>query len=244
MSEGSLLLAFDAARRTIGISIPTVVDALIGRYSHDRSNDRLRRWANGLVEATRTTLQVTGIENLPSQPCVLMSNHLSYSDIPLIYAAIPEGLRLRMVAKYELFYVPIWGRAMRNSGFIPIVRSDRKKAIASIEEAKAQVASGTYVWIAPEGTRSRNQKLGTLKKGGFIMARDVGVPIAPLCISGSNAVMPPQGWRLHRDNTVQIHFGAPIATAGRSVEEVMQDVSVAIDPDRVFADSPTAAGGR
>lgn len=242
MSEGSLLLAFYAARRTIGISIPTVVDALIGRYSHERSNQLLRGWAKDLIASTRTTLQVSGLENLPSQPCVLMSNHQSYSDIPLIYAAIPEGLRLRMVAKYELFYVPIWGRAMRNSGFIPIVRSDRKKAIASLEQAKAQIASGTYVWIAPEGTRSRNQKLGTLKKGGFILARDVGVPIAPLCISGSHAVMPPQGWRLHRDNTVRIHFGPVIATADRPIEDVMQDVAAAIDPERVFASQPAAGG--
>ncbi|MBL9007524.1 MAG: 1-acyl-sn-glycerol-3-phosphate acyltransferase [Myxococcales bacterium] len=242
MSEGSLLLALDAARRTIGISIPTVLDALVGRYSHDRSNDRLRRWANGLIERTCTTLDISGIENLPAQPCVLMSNHQSYSDIPLIYSAIPEGLRLRMVAKYELFYVPIWGRAMRASGFIPIVRSDRKKAIASLEEAKQQIGSGTYVWIAPEGTRSRTQKLGSLKKGGFILARDVGVPIAPLCISGSHAVMPPQGWRLHRGHTVRIHFGAPIATADRSLEDVMRDVALAIDPDRVFATQPSSTG--
>lgn len=238
MSEGSLLLAIDAARRTIGISLPTVIDALTGRYSHERSNERLRGWAKGLIEMTRITLQVSGVEHLPSQPCVLMSNHQSYSDIPLIYASIPEGLRLRMVAKYELFYVPIWGRAMRSSGFIPIVRSDRKKAIESLEEAKRQIGSGTYVWIAPEGTRSRNQQLGTLKKGGFILARDVGVPITPMCIDGSHAVMPPQGWRLHRGNTVRIRFGAPIATANREIEDVMQDVAAAIDPARVFAGEP------
>lgn len=238
MSEGSLLLSLDAARRTIGISIPTVLDALTGRHTHDRSSARLRSWSEGLVAMTRTTLEVSGVENIPPYPAVFMSNHQSYSDIPLIYASIPEGLRLRMVAKYELFYVPIWGRAMRSSGFIPIVRSDRKKAIESLEEAKRQIGSGTYVWIAPEGTRSRNQQLGTLKKGGFILARDVGVPITPMCIDGSHAVMPPQGWRLHRGNTVRIRFGAPIATANREIEDVMQDVAAAIDPARVFAGEP------
>ncbi len=242
MSEGSLLLAFDAARRTIGISIPTVLEALIGRHSHERSNRRLRSWAQGLLAAARTTLTTAGEEHLPATPCILMSNHQSYSDIPLIYAAIPEGMRLRMVAKYELFYVPIWGRAMRNSGFIPIVRSDRKKAIASLEEAKRQISSGTYVWIAPEGTRSRSGQLGPMKKGGFILARDIGVPIVPLCIDGSHAVMPPQGWRLHRDHPVRIQFGPPIPTADRPIEDVMQEVARAIDPALVFAaPTPTRA---
>lgn len=240
MSEGSLLLALDAARRTIGISIPTVLEALVGRLSHEASNQRLRRWALGMIAATRTTLEASGQEHLPDTPCILMSNHQSYSDIPLIYAAIPEGLRLRMVAKYELFYVPIWGRAMRNSGFIPIVRSDRKKAIASLEDAKKQVHSGTYVWIAPEGTRSRTGALGTLKKGGFILARDIGVPIVPLCIDGSHAVMPPQGFRLHRDNRVRIKFGPAIPTADRPIEDVMRDVTAAIDPAQVFGSLPTA----
>lgn len=239
MSEGSLLLAIDAARRTIGISIPTVAEALVGRLTHEASNRRLRGWAEKLVATTRTTLETSGQEHLPSTPCILMSNHQSYSDIPLIYAAIPQGLRLRMVAKYELFYVPIWGRAMRNSGFIPIVRSDRKKAIASLEDAKQQVHSGTYVWIAPEGTRSRTGELGTLKKGGFILARDIGVPIVPLCIDGSHAVMPPQGWRLHRDNRVRIRFGPAIATADRPIEDVMAEVALAIDPARVFGTSAT-----
>lgn len=240
MSEGSLILALDAARRTIGISIPTVFEALIGRLSHDRSNQRLRRWAFGLVEATRTTLLATGQEHLPKTPCVLMSNHQSYGDIPLIYASIPEDLRLRMVAKYELFYVPIWGRAMRNSGFIPIVRSDRQKAIASLDEAKRQIGSGTYVWIAPEGTRSRTGQLGTLKKGGFILARDVGVPIVPLCIDGSRSVMPPQGFRMFRGHRVRIQFGPPIATANRPIEDVMAEVALAIDPARVFGSPPHA----
>lgn len=243
MSEGSLLLSLDAARRTIGISIPTVLDALTGRHTHDRSSARLRSWSEGLVAMTRTTLEVSGVENIPPYPAVFMSNHQSYSDIPLIYAAIPLSLRLRMVAKYELFYVPIWGRAMRASGFIPIVRSDRKSAIASLEIAKAQISSGTSVWIAPEGTRSRDQKLLPLKKGGFVLARDVGVTIVPICIDGSHAVMPPQGWKIFQGNRVRMHFGPPIQTQGRALEAVMADVAQAIDPAGVFGPSLQHDGG-
>ena len=231
--EGSHKLMLTAAYHTVwGISAPTVAEAMIGRLKQETCDARLRGWAQTLVKLTRTDLTVTGLENIPEEPCVVMSNHRSYSDIPLIYAALPQRVRLRMVAKRELFFVPIWGRAMRASGFIPIVRSDRKRAIESLNIAKQALASGTYIWIAPEGTRSRTGELGALKKGGFILARDPGVPILPMSISGSGDIMPPQGWRLYRDNKAEVAFRPLIQTANRSLEDVMADVAQAIAPTR------------
>lgn len=233
---GSHALMLRAAYHTvIGISVPTVAEAMIGRLTQQRCDERLRGWADILVRLTRTSLTVNGLEHIPKQACVVMSNHRSYSDIPLIYASIPEGMRLRMVAKRELFFVPIWGRAMRASGFIPIVRSDRKRAIESLNIAKQALAQGTYIWIAPEGTRSRTGALGALKKGGFVLARDTGVPILPLSIAGSGDIMPPQGWRLFRDNRAVVSVHPLIQTAGRPVEEVMEDVRQAI----TVSESPT-----
>jgi 1-acyl-sn-glycerol-3-phosphate acyltransferase len=230
MEKGSLSLMLRAAYHTLGISLPTVAEALFGQHSQERCDTRLRGWSRRLVMLTRTTLQVSGQEHIPTTPCVVMSNHRSYSDIPLIYAAIPEHVRLRMVAKRELFFVPLWGRAMRLSGMIPIVRNNRQSAIASLNIAKDQIGKGTYIWIAPEGTRSRTGKLGTLKKGGFILAQDIGVPILPVTIVGSAAIMPPEGWRLYRDNAVRVVFGAPIQTRNRTITDVMADVHHAIDP--------------
>lgn len=228
--EGSLALGFRAAYHTLGISLPTVTEALIGTLTHARSDARLRGWAGRLIAMTRTALHVSGHEHIPETPCVVMSNHQSYADIPLIYGALPQHICLRMVAKQELFYVPLWGRAMRDSGFIPIVRSDRKRAIQSLAIAKEQLARGTYIWIAPEGTRSRNGELGPLKKGGFILARDTGVPILPVTISGADAVMPPNGWRLFTGKSVRIAFRPLIPTAGRPIEDVMAEVRTRIDP--------------
>jgi 1-acyl-sn-glycerol-3-phosphate acyltransferase len=221
---------FQAGYHTLGISLPTVAEALIGRLKPECSDARLRGWANRLGELTRTKLSVSGHEPIPEQACVVMSNHRSYCDIPIIYAALPESVRLRMVAKAELFYVPLWGRAMRVSGFIPIVRSDRQRAIESINIAKQQVESGTFIWIAPEGTRSRTGELGALKKGGFILARDTGVPILPVSIIGSEQIMPPSGWRLFCDKSARCIFHPLIQTRDRSLEEVMAEVSRTIDP--------------
>lgn len=219
-----------AGYHTLGISLPTVADALVGRHSQERCDARLRGWANRLVAMTRANVTVSGIENVPQDACVVMSNHQSYCDIPLIFYSLPERVRLRMVAKRELFFVPLWGRAMRVSGFIPIVRSDRKRAIESLAIAQEQLARGTYIWIAPEGTRSRSGELGQLKKGGFILARDTGVPILPVTIVGAQAIMPPEGWRLYTGKSVRVVFRPLIPTAGRSLEEVMADVRTAIDP--------------
>lgn len=223
---GGFKMMMAAAYHTIwGISAPTVAEATIGRLTQKRCDERLHDWAHLLVNLTRTNLTVRGLENIPKEACVVMSNHLSYADIPLIYASLPDGIRLRMVAKRELFYTPIWGRAMRASGFIPIVRSDRKSAIESLNVAKQALGDGTYIWIAPEGTRSRTGELGALKKGGFILARDTGVPILPMTIAGSGNIMPPQGWRLYRNNDAVVTFRPLIQTAGRAIEDVMADVA-------------------
>jgi len=229
-TRGSVLLTLNCFYHTLAISIPTVTDALLGRLLPISSDIRLRRWARNLMRVTRTTVQVSGLENIPTQACIVMSNHQSLSDIPVIYDALPERVRLRMVAKEELFRVPIWGRAMRLSGFVPINRGNRSRAIASLEIAKVHLGEGTFIWIAPEGTRSHTGALNAFKKGGFIMARDSGVPILPICLKGSRQVVPTQGWKTYFDNTVQVIFKPLIQTAGRSLEDVMADVRLAVDP--------------
>lgn len=229
-TEGSHALALTAAKKTLGISLPTVWDALVGSTSHEKCDARLQGWAQDLIGRTETTVEITGLENVPDAPCVIMSNHQSYADIPLLYYALPHRVRIRMVAKRELFFVPIWGRAMRASGFIPIERADRKKAIAAIDQAKQQIHAGTWVWIAPEGTRSRTAALGPLKKGGFILARDTDVPILPVCLDGTWQIMPPQRFAIHRRSHVRITISPLVQSRGRELTDVMADVARLIDP--------------
>jgi 1-acyl-sn-glycerol-3-phosphate acyltransferase len=235
MASGSPVLTLRCFYHTLRISVPTVVDAVRGRLSPEACDARLRDWAETLVSITRTQLRVEGQEHIPPEACIVMSNHQSHSDIPLLFAALPQNVRMRMVAKAELFRVPIWGRAMHLAGFIPIDRAVRASAIASLEIAKRDLASGTFIWIAPEGTRSRSGELGHLKKGGFIMARDTGRPILPVCISGSGRVIPARELKTYREQPVDVVFRPPIQTQGRSIEEVMAEVRRAIDPAAALA---------
>jgi 1-acyl-sn-glycerol-3-phosphate acyltransferase len=210
--------------KTLAISAPTVVDALLGRLTVDKCDARLRDWAHAVVARADVRLSVEGVEHVPrGRACVLMSNHQGHFDIPICYVTFPGSLR--MVAKEELFRVPIWGRAMREADFIAVDRSgDRDRAVAAMKRAAAVLERGISVWIAPEGTRSRDGRLGRFKRGGFQLAAEMALPIVPMTIDGSRLIIPKKEWWVRRGVHVRVEFGPPIVTAGRPMAEVMADV--------------------
>src|SRR6185312_12425512 len=152
-----------------------------------------------------------------------MSNHQSHLDIPILYSIFPGTLR--MVAKAELFKVPVWGRAMRAAGFVRVTRSgDRAEAIAAMKECAEAISGGVNVWIAPEGTRSIDGKIAKFKKGGFILARDTRADIVPIGIDGSRDILPKNTRIFQRGARVKVSFGAPIAVGSRDLNEVSAEV--------------------
>ena len=217
----SLYTAFEIARG----SVPTVIDAVTGRLHRDAVNKRIMRFARNVVSAADIRIDVTGAEKVPADRAfVFMSNHQSHLDIPILYWSLPVET-LRMVAKSELFKVPIWGRAMRAGGMIEVDRSNRQQAIASLRRAGEALADGVSIFIAPEGTRSRTGKLGPLKKGGFHLARETGTPIIPVAINGSYKILPPDTLSMRRGVEVSVHIGAPIEVDGRDIESLMAEVN-------------------
>lgn len=202
MLERPRILAV-ATARTLAISFPTVFDQLRGRTSMDACDARLKSWSRALLDDVGIRVEVRGEENLqPRAPMVVMSNHQSLYDIPVIFQVVEQ--RLRMVSKIELASVPVWGAAMRASGFIFIDRRDREAAIRSLREARRMLDEGVLVWIAPEGTRSRDGALGSFKKGGFVLAEEMGVPVLPISIDGTAAILPARTWDLQRDRPVRV----------------------------------------
>ena len=203
---------------------PTMADAMVGRGGRDSQDRRLREFGRRVVERARIRLTVSGADKIPSDRAfIYMSNHQSHTDIPVLYATVPSRT-LRMVAKTELFRVPLFGRAMRVGSMIEVNRSDRQRAVESLRRAAQLIADGVSVWIAPEGSRSRSGELGPLKKGGFHLARDTGTPILPVAISGTYNVLPPDSTSMAHDVPVHVEFGAPIPVEGRDVPELMAEV--------------------
>ena len=208
-----------AILETAVISAPTVVEGLIGTLTPQKCDDRLQEWSRKLLEDAEIKLEVTGFENAPAdETFVIMSNHQSLYDIPVMFQALRR--RVRMVAKAELFKIPGWGRAMRLAGMVEVDRGDRTQAIQSLGAAKAALAQGTNIWIAPEGTRGPGgTSLLPFKKGGFYLASGAGARILPVAIVGTSQVLAAHGRSVKPGMTVRVRVQAPIATVDYASSE-------------------------
>lgn len=229
--DGSLSLGVLAVAETLRISAPTVLDAMLGRLTREACDRRLASWSRRLVEEMAVELDVHGLSNVPSdgETFVLMSNHQSHFDIPVLFRVVPGSMR--MVAKTELYRIPVFGRALHAAEFIEVDRSDKQRSRESIEVAKNRLRSGVHVWIAPEGTRSTTGKLGAFKKGGFVLALDTHTRILPITLDGTRFVVRPHQNRLHRGQRVRIEFHPPIDPASYGFERrdaLVADVRAAI----------------
>ncbi|HVU51897.1 MAG TPA: lysophospholipid acyltransferase family protein [Polyangia bacterium] len=176
-----------------------------------------RVWSRVLLGSAGVRLRVSMRAPLdPKRPYVVMPNHLSMVDIWAIFVAVP--VPLRFIAKDQLGRIPLFGWAMRAGRFIFIDRQNAASARRSIDAAAERIRKGCSVVIFPEGTRSRDGKLGAFKKGGFHLAINSGAEVVPVAIKGSRAIMP-RGAALMRAGVVEIEIGAPIATAGLGADD-------------------------
>lgn len=212
---------------TLWASSVIVARDLAGRLRPQDVDDVMHRWAEQVYahgEGRLTTIgadqyaQAHSGDGIAGRAWVVMTNHQSLLDVPTVVRSFPG--RVRMVGKRELSRLPVWGHAMRASGIVFVDRSDRGQSIAALELAKAQLQGGTSIWIAPEGTRNHGDELGPLKKGGFHLARQLGIPIAPGWIEGTRHIVSPDSFGVHLHGHVTVRWGAPIDTSGVSEDEL------------------------
>jgi 1-acyl-sn-glycerol-3-phosphate acyltransferase len=182
----------------------------------DKVLDLARAWSGWVVSFAGVKIDVQYRGTLdPKQPYVFMANHASSLDIWAAFVAVPR--RLRFIAKKQLGRIPLFGWVMHAGRFIFIDRGNSKAARRSIDEAGRRIHDGDSVLIFPEGTRTRDGALLPFKKGGFHLAVKAGVPIVPVALRGTRALMP-AGSYLLRAGTVTVVIGEPIPTEGLSDE--------------------------
>ena len=146
-------------------------------------------------------------------------NHSSNVEPPIVFAALQElAPRLRVLYKAELRKVPVLPRAFDIAGFVPLERGNRDQSLPAIDMAATALQEGNSFLIFPEGTRSRTGELLPFKKGGFIMAIRAQAPIVPVAIIGARAAMRKGSPWIYPVN-VSVRFGAPVESAGLTVEE-------------------------
>jgi 1-acyl-sn-glycerol-3-phosphate acyltransferase len=188
------------------------------------------------VRVAGVRVRVKGVERIPKGVCLFAPNHTSSADAPAVVGAIPR--RIAVLLKESLFKWPIVGQAFRSVHFIPVNRSVRDSAIASVEKAAEAMKQGQSFLIYPEGTRSPDGRLQEFKKGAVVMAIKAGVPIVPMVCSGAHRIMGKKSLVIHPGEIV-VEFLEPIDAAQYSFEErealnqkVHDAMAAALPPDQ------------
>jgi 1-acyl-sn-glycerol-3-phosphate acyltransferase len=179
--------------------------------------------------------RVQGVENIPAQACVFACNHASNADPPVLVLAIPR--RVSILAKREVFRIPILGVGMRQAGFVPVDRRAKEGSV-NLDEVAKLLKGGVPLLIFAEGTRSPNGRLRPFKKGAALMAIHAGAPIVPIALAGTPRVMPKGDWRVH-PGEVTVRFCPPIDASQYTidrradlVERVEAAVAAALPPEQ------------
>lgn len=159
---------------------------------HGVVGSRLGRiWGWVIVRATLLPVRVEGREKLrEGQSYVIVANHLSCYDIFLIFGFL--GLKIRWMMKASLMRIPFLGGASRVSGFIPVDTSSPSKVHETYLLALKEINSGVSLVVFPEGRRSPDGKLGKFRRGAFMIADKLQLPVVPVTLKGTYEVMPRQ----------------------------------------------------
>jgi 1-acyl-sn-glycerol-3-phosphate acyltransferase len=206
------------------VTAPSLLEIVRGDLRRETVDERTRWFGRRVVDLLDIRLHASGAERVPlGRAYVYMSNHQSHLDIPMLYATLPSPT-IRMLGKKELFQIPLWGRGLRAAEFIEVDRSNHAAAMKSIEYAKRLVRDGVSIYLAPEGTRSRDGRIGPLKKGGFHLALDTEAPIVPVAIRGTIDILPRGARSARLGQDVHVTIGAPIPVEGRDLDGLSKEV--------------------
>ena len=157
-----------------------VIGPFLGLENRLRLFSQWPKFANWFLHLScGIKVEVIGKENLPAEPCVIVSNHQGqWETYSMQYLFHPMCTLL----KKELLYIPLWGWAMKMLNPIAINRNKPKEAILqTLEEGSNRLQNGMYVLLFPEGTRVEAGMVGKYARSSFELAKRNGVMVLPLC---------------------------------------------------------------
>jgi len=179
------------------------------------------------------TYEVTGKENIPDHPCIVMANHQSTWETLAIGPNFPP---LTWVVKRELLFIPIFGWGLALTHPIALNRSAGRKAVDQlVEKGIEKIKAGHSILIFPEGTRTPPGTKRKFKIGGAMLAEQSGAPIVPVAHNSGSFWARKQLTK--RPGTVQMIIGKEIITQGKSAEQINKEVYawISIQRDKLEA---------
>jgi 1-acyl-sn-glycerol-3-phosphate acyltransferase len=170
--------------------------------------------ARSLCRMCGVRVHVRGLEHLGAGPYMFTPNHQSNFDIAALLGFLPGNNRFG--TKRELFNEPILGTVLRTMGMIPIDRDDPAGSIERLNLLKGEPFS---VIIFPEGTRSLDGTLLPFKKGAFVAALKLQIPVVPVVCKRTSEIMPKGGYLSIVPGEVELVVLEPIPTVGLGYED-------------------------
>jgi 1-acyl-sn-glycerol-3-phosphate acyltransferase len=187
------------------------------------------------VKISGAKVKLVGLDKIdPAGTYIFMSNHVSNLDPPILVPLIPG--RTSVLAKKEVWRIPILAKALDLAEIVPVERSNRESAIQSIRRASEVMRHHINMTIFPEGTRSPDGRLMPFKKGPFHLAAETGFPIVPVTILGTYEMMP-KGSAMVRPGTATLVFHPPVdpkqfASREALVQAVREAINSALPEER------------
>ena len=208
----TLWIMFLSSLYTLNTTGQAVIKQFFGQTNRAWVDKTLHIWDKRILDLVKvkcTVINPHHVEPKAGHPTIIMCNHSSLYDIPISMRAFPHH-SIRMLAKKEMSKIPIVGQGMTAAEFPFIDRKNRRQAVKDLEAVQQLLKSGIVMWIAPEGTRSKDGKLAPFKKGAFITAIHAKATIIPIGIRGAYDILPARTFQFNINQTAEIHIGKPI----------------------------------
>jgi 1-acyl-sn-glycerol-3-phosphate acyltransferase len=195
--------------------------AVISLFDRDPLRIRTARWFRRLgrilTKVNPWRIHIAGTEHiLPGETYVIVSNHQSLADIPVITLL---RLDTKWLAKAELFRVPVLGWMLRMARDVPVERSDRRKAAQALLQCAHYLRQRCTVVFFPEGTRSTDGEVLPFNEGPFQLAIREQVPVLPLVIEGSGSALPRNTWMFTGTQDIRLRVLEPVPVEGWTTKQ-------------------------
>lgn len=205
--------------------VSTIVTALLVMLGCFIGNNKFwgyvppKYWSKIVCRAALCRIKVSQNDKLdPNQSYVFVANHQGAFDIFLTYGYLNQNIK--WVQKYELRKIPFVGKASEIAGHVFVDSSNTKALIHTIEKAERELQEGVSMAIFPEGQRTYTGRMGRFKKGAYIIATQMQLPIVPITLNGPYDILKIHSRLMNPGKKLEITVHDPIPTKGMTEADI------------------------